>query len=450
MTSERRRFFVALTPLVFFLAAYSATMAVGAAYFLTPDGKFRLFAFLGSENSAAADAIGSFPYLFLTFGPYLITTIFAFIGIALFRPIASRARLLKPNAPSWAMWSIAAAAFGYCLLRLNAFDALLPGAGTYQQNILRRVFLFDHLGLAYFVATYAFLPICAAMFMTRFAAEKRLSDLIGLVVATLCFDYLVFAIYTKSHLLVFAIMLASAVIFARMKLYWIPVIAGLSFVVFIPAEYVLSGLAKAPTHAVEQNEDGGSSAPTLAMPPIITWTDRISYIEYFVVQSMSFRMASALPYYVAAFNDPKERCGIEAHTLRKIVRLPDSDCVIPTKVFPLMYPSIKWVEGYAPAAAPITAYGEIGLLWSAVVMALSGLALGLLGGFVVLGEGPIFVGIGVASCTFAYYLTQLPFVGAFTYPHGLIFLLIPVALVLLAGCIKPTVATAQLARPKEP
>lgn len=434
MTSERRRFFVALTPLLFFLAAYSTTMVLGAVYFLTPDGKIRLFAFLGTENSAAKAAIGSFPYLFLTFGPYLITTVFALIGIALFRSIAPRAPLLKPNAPGWALWLVATVAFSYCLFRLGAFDALLPGAGTYQQNILRRVFLFDHLGLAYFVATYAFLPICAAMFMARFATEKRLSDLIGLVAATLCFDYLVLAIYTKSHLLVFAIMLASAVIFARMKLYWIPVIVGLAFVTFIPAEYVLSGLAKAPIAQAElKTEDAKSSSPT--MPAAPTWADRVSYMEYFVVQSMSFRMASALPYYVAVFSDPKERCGIEAHTLRKIVHLPDSDCVIPTKIFPLMYPSIKWVEGYSPAAAPISAYGELGLWWSAAVMALSGLALGLLGGFVALGEGPIFVGIGAASCTFAYYLTQLPFIGAFTYPHGLIFLSLPVALLFMLTLI---------------
>jgi hypothetical protein len=101
-----------------------------------------------------------------------------------------------------------------------------------------------------------------------------------------------------------------------------------------------------------------------------------------------------------------------------------------------MSPEITWVTGYAPAAANISAYGELGLAWSIAVMAISGLVLGALGAITKMGSGPLYVAFGVASCTFGYYLSQLPLIATFTYGHGLIFLTLPTILLFLASEVR--------------
>jgi hypothetical protein len=421
-----RRNAIAALPCLIFLLFYTATIALGSLYFLSDEGSRQLWNFLGGKNDNAAKAIGSLPYLVLTFGPYVVTPLFAWLGFIVFRRLLPRDFNFKPRSPGWAIWLLTIGAIAFCIYRLSLFDALVPKVGTYQQNILSRMFVYERVGLGYFVCAYAVLPISAVMFMCRAALERKTADLIGLIVTILAFDYFILAIYTKSHFLVFAIMLASGVIFARMKLYWVPIVFVLAFATFIPAELALSGVATQSNISVQRDDLAVKPAPP---------TDRIAYLKYFVTHAMAFRMASALPFYVSVFQDSKERCGIEAHTLRRLLHLPDSDCVLPIKIFSTMYPEVHWVTGDAPAAAPISAYGELGLTWSIIVMAMSGLILGILGCFATLGEGPVFVAIGAAACTFGYYLTQLPFIAGFTYPHGLIFFSIPIAFVFVAGLL---------------
>jgi hypothetical protein len=73
------------------------------------------------------------------------------------------------------------------------------------------------------------------------------------------------------------------------------------------------------------------------------------------------------------------------------------------------------------------------MLWSIAVMFISGLLLGVLGKLIDFGRGPLMTGIGVASCTFAYYLSQLPIIAAATYGHGLVFIALPVIIIFLGS-----------------
>lgn len=67
------------------------------------------------------------------------------------------------------------------------------------------------------------------------------------------------------------------------------------------------------------------------------------------------------------------------------------------------------------------------------VMILIGIVLAALGAISDLVEGAIAIGFIVAYCALAYYLSQVPFIASFTYPHGFIPFVFPVAVQALLG-----------------
>ena len=149
------------------------------------------------------------------------------------------------------------------------------------------------------------------------------------------------------------------------------------------------------------------------------------------------RMAAATPFYVAMFESESERCGIQGNLVRELLAMPEAKCVLPIKVFNAMYPQVSWAQGQQPAPATLSAYGELGLWWSICVMVLCGLFLGILGTVGGLSSSPLFIGFTVATCSFAYYLTQVSIIASFTYPHGIFASMIPIAVLLAAALIKP-------------
>lgn len=149
------------------------------------------------------------------------------------------------------------------------------------------------------------------------------------------------------------------------------------------------------------------------------------------------RMAAAMPFYVAMFENESERCGIQGNLVRKVLVMPEAKCVLPIKVFNAMYPEVNWAQGQQPAPATLSAYGELGLPWSICVMALCGIFLGILGTIGGVSSSPLFIGFTVAACSFAYYLTQVSIIASFTYPHGIFAFMIPIAALLAAALIKP-------------
>ncbi|MDU9390880.1 hypothetical protein [Pseudomonas sp. zfem002] len=149
------------------------------------------------------------------------------------------------------------------------------------------------------------------------------------------------------------------------------------------------------------------------------------------------RMAAAMPFYVAMFEDESERCGIQGNLVRKVFGMPEPQCVLPIKVFNAMYPEVDWAQGQQPAPATLSAYGEIGLPWAICVMILCGVFLGILGTIGSASASPLFIGFTVAACSFAYYLTQVSIVASFTYPHGIFAFMIPIAALLVAALKKP-------------
>jgi hypothetical protein len=428
-------------PALVFLFFYTVTTVIGALWFMTASGESDLFRMLGGMSKQVADDIGSPIYLSVLLLPFVITPAFAFAGIHFIQKIFRNAELSHwvkhPQAKTFPLIVLSAVAVIYCVYRLAINHALVPDVhGNYQENILRRAELFDRLGSLFFLITYGFLPILTVIFLARLMKGRKLIDLIGFFVMYLAFQMIIFDTLTKSHLLVVSIMLVCAVLIARASIWYIPAIAVVSVACYLYTNAVINGfmqepsIAAAPLNPKAPIENPGVLIPrapdsALHPPPVIN-----------PVKDIIYRMSSSFPFYIHIFDEPEQRCGIEANTVRGLLHLPSSKCILPIKVFAAMSPEITWVTGYAPAAANISAYGELGLAWSVVVMAISGLVLGVLGAVTKMGSGPLYVAFGVASCTFGYYLSQLPLIATFTYGHGLIFLTLPTILLFLASRVR--------------
>ena len=162
-----------------------------------------------------------------------------------------------------------------------------------------------------------------------------------------------------------------------------------------------------------------------------------------------YRMASSYPFYIGLFEDPAKRCGIQSN---RIPFLPAPRCNLAVTVFAKMYPQVRTIVGMAPQGAVVSAYGEVGPWFAWLVMVASGLSIGIVAAGAEVLRGPVQVAAVVANCTFAYYLTQVPFLGALTFSHGLVFFLLPLAVTALSEAIlapgRPA-ETGQIADPAE-
>ena len=432
-------------PVGVFLFFYTVTTVIGALWFMTASGEADLFRMLDGMSRQVASDIGSPTYLSVLLLPFIVTPALAFVGIYLTQRLyrnAGFSRWLKHlEVKLLPLIALSSAAVAYCIYRLAINHALIPDVhGSYQENILRRVELFDRLGSLFFLITYGFLPILTVIFLARFMRDRRLVDLIGFLVMYLAFQVIIFDTLAKSHLLVISIMLICAVLIARASTWYIPAIAIVSVGCYLYTNAVLNGFMQesvvvtAPVanqgeppkiEMPKSNSEGTASTSPESPPAAIN-----------PIKNIIYRMSSSFPFYIHIFGRAEKRCGIEAKTVRTVLHLPASNCVLPIKVFAAMSPEITWVTGYAPAAANISAYGEMGLAWSICVMAISGFILGILGATATIGSGPLYVAFGVASCTFGYYLSQLPLIATFTYGHGLIFLTLPILLLVLASKVK--------------
>lgn len=470
-----------------FLGSYVVTTVLGSTVLLTASGRARLDTFLGRPEASPA-SIGSPEYYALLYLPLLLVPLFAFLGMRLFsrsdrgpRPALGDLRI---PASQPVLVAMALAAGGYCVLRLAWLGRLVPQAllsstATYEQRIIERTEAIEALGFGFYVATYAVLPTITACFLARFIlGGKRRTDGVCMLVSYVGCHYLCFATLMKAPFVLLALLLGATVVIARASRLYLVILGGVCAVALLCMQLLLGGFVLPKVPAFERVEvqseaepdrealveegavaspdtvplasDGHATAsagassgvdpaePVSEEPASIVSPSRASrrLVGRAVVSigtSVVFRMASSFPFYVDVFSDPAERCGIETNHLPL---LPRPRCVLPTKVFDEMYPGVNWVQGYAPAPAHVSAYGELGLGYALLIMALSGLALGALGKVGQVGAGPLFVVFNAVVCMFAYYLAQVPFVGALSYSSGLIAYLLPLAALVLSSTLR--------------
>jgi hypothetical protein len=427
-------------PVAAFLGAWTATTGLSAAYVLLPGGIEALKRFLAWLSPEIGPVAGSLDYAALLLLPYVIVPLAALAGQSATTFVMSPAirTLRQIDVSRNALLAVMALAVGYCLFKLHQTGHLVPhtlfSSDNYEDKIRARVEMMAELRFTFYAVFYAVIPMLAVLFLARFLDGHRSVDLAGFVFGYVFFVYLTAATYLKAPVLYLLILLAVAVLVARMTLIrriaYFAGLALLAWATFVSLQVLMGGVMEQPkavaaAQPLPPKPKAVQPAPKTVPSKEVPIVDQYQAAAWRTAEAMVFRMGSSFPYYVAAFDDPKERCGIETN---KIPLLPAPRCMIPTKIHAMMYPKVHFVTGFALAAAHVSAFGEVGLWYAVVVMVFSGLSLGVIGSIAQHTQGTVSTGLQAAGVIYAYFLTQVPFIGALTYAHGLVFYLFPIVL----------------------
>lgn len=448
--ATRSEWTISITPTIVFLISYLVTTVLAATIYMAPGGDEYISSRSGALVKEVISGIGSPIYLALLYLPLIITSTSSFITIKLIKTATKNIiisdRILDLKINTLALSIISAIGTSFCIWKLQQAGALDLGAlssGDYIQKTIRRLNLLDNLGFTFFAFAYGInliIPILA--FIAFITQGEKLKDLLLFAITFCIFIFTITATYSKAQILIYLILAMVAFFLTKSKLKYIIIVCLVSVGAFIVTGYAMQAktglIATTPEATVIQQKNPEPAVQhtivqdqtKLIEKPIQRESESrplASYISKLTGDSLH-RMAAATPYYVALFKNPEERCGIQGNLLRSILQAPQPACVLPQKVFNAMYPEIDWAQGMQPAPASLSAYGEIGLGWSVMVMILAGISLGALGTIGSIGKGPLYTGFTVASSAFAYYLTQVPLIASFTYPHGLFAFMIPIAI----------------------
>ncbi|MGB3430494.1 hypothetical protein [Achromobacter sp.] len=462
-------------PTVLYLFSYFVTTVLAATVYLMPGGAEYITNRWGPMAAKAYESIGSPTYLALLYLPLIVVPIAAWLTIKFLKrpiPLLNKVASYDLKINTSVLWLFALASAAYCLFTLNAAGALdlgLLSSGDYIAKTTRRLNLLENTGFVFFAFAYGInliIPVLAFIAYVKQGGKPQ--DLLLFVATFVFFLFTITATYSKAQILIYLIMMVAAFILTRAKLKYVIIVTLVSVLAFVLTGYAMYPAPPEPVEvelasALQQPESSpkieelpqamapidiparpspapeairhppADPAPALAQPTVKLDTNLLaSYMKRLSGDALH-RMAAAMPFYVAMFGDESERCGIQGNLVRRLLHMPEASCVLPIKVFNAMYPEVDWAQGQQPAPATLSAYGELGMFWSICVMVLSGVFLGILGTVGAAGSSPLFLGFTVAACSFSYYLTQVPLIASFTYPHGIFAFMIPIAALLLVA-----------------
>lgn len=460
-------------PTVLYLFSYIVTTVLAATVYLMPGGAEYITNRWGPMAAKAYEAIGTPTYLVLLYLPLIIVPLAAWLTVKfLKRPfkLLSKVASYDLRINTSVLWVIALTSAIYCLFALNSAGALdfgLLSSGDYVAKTTRRLNLLENTGFVFFAFAYGInliIPVLAFIAYVKQGAKPQ--DLLLFVATFVFFLFTITATYSKAQILIYLIMMVAAFILTRAKLKYMIIVTIVSFLAFIltgyamypapaePAETEQGGTLQRPEIApkieelpqamapIDLSENPSTTpeagpktpvAPPVAQPTVKLDTNLLADYMKRLSGDALHRMAAAMPFYVAMFEDESERCGIQGNLVRKLLHMPEAHCVLPIKVFNAMYPEVDWAQGQQPAPATLSAYGELGMFWSICVMVLGGIFLGVLGAIGAASGSPLFLGFTIAACSFSYYLTQVPLIASFTYPHGIFAFMIPIAILFMVS-----------------
>lgn len=465
-------------PTAVFLISYILTTVLAATIYLLPNGAEYITSRTGPIAQKAYQAIGSPTYLALLYLPVIVVPAISLLTIKIIRRSSAFNRPLKIDLGinTKLLWAIFVISVAFCTYKLSSADALDMGvvsSGDYIAKTIRRLNLLSDLGFIFFAFAYGInllIPILA--FISYVKQGGKTADLALFIISFVFFIFIITATYSKAQILIYLIMMMSAFAITRAKIKYILIISIVSVASFVLTGYAMNPSIPDTEKNISINQGSGINEKESASKeinseefrynsPITTTSDAAhsrgieidkaekasngpvkiepnllaSYMKKLSGDALH-RMAAALPFYVAIFESESERCGIQGNLVRKVLIMPEPECVLPVKVFNAMYPEVDWAQGQQPAPAALSAYGEIGMGWSICVMVITGILLGAFGVLGASNDSPLFIGFTVAACSGAYYLTQVSIVAAFTYPHGLFVFMTPIAILFISAISK--------------
>lgn len=395
-----------IVALAIYLTSWTALTAMGAVIFAILPAQ--LWGFLFSTKPLPHAILGGADYWAMLILPYLILPVFALATYWATRAAVSDAlQQLHLDIRSGPIFVVMLVASAYCFYKLRATGhlnlAFLRSSSDYAKNLDGRIAAINDLHFLFYCVVYSVLPMTGCLFLSRWLKDRSVVDLLGLAFNTVIFAYLVLAIYMKSPFVIYVGLLAIAAMLT-IKIRWRYVVAfgAAAIAVYVGAQ-ALQGTSDSRLKVIPALEAALASAP----------------------RNVAYRMASAYPFYIDAEATGGQRCGEETNNLPF---LPKPRCDMAAVIFSEMYPSITAVQGMAPAAAHVYDFAAVGT-WAAVItLIVAGITLGTLSAIASLFDGILGVGVTIASCAYAYYLTQVPLLGAISYSHGVVFFLAPLVL----------------------
>lgn len=418
------------------IVMYAATTGLGAVLFTTGFGRDQLQIFMDAHRVPfeAMTTLGSPLYWVLLLSLAVITPIVALVTeLAAVHFVAERTPV---DIPTWMPIAISAILVAWCSYKLAEGGALIPydlldRSVDFSEKMQRRVELMNLLGNQYYGFAYSSLPVIASFLLAKGILQKDRLAFGAFWILSAIMVWLDIVILMKAPIIIYVGLVALTMILSGYG--WIRSLAitapiaivifySLSLVQFSARELTEREISRPATppaaQAAEVPDPSYRGKPPLDANRAVT-----------LVRNATLRMASSFPYYVQAFADPSERCGLE---LPPIGPLPRKKCFAPIKVFHLMYPNISYVTGFAPAPANVSAYAELGLGYSFVVTIICGAIIGVLA-FLARGRGPLAVSLGTAACIYVYYVTQVSLTASLIDSYGLLYLLLPIVAMALIG-----------------
>lgn len=452
------------------ILAYVATSG-SAAFFPFEFGQdqLRRFFFPQAVPIDWMTTLGSPAYWFL----FLLTlVILPVTAIATERAVSSTAIALPEEIPLWIPLALAGAMIAFCIFRLGQAGGLTASQAwdrslCYDEKILRRVELFKLLGNQYYSFVYSSLPIIGCYLLARGLLRRQVVCIVASGIVGLITIWLGIATMQKLPSIVYVLVIGLTL--ALCGFGWIrsaTVTAGAAAALYLALALTQFCTAqpkaweiRAPLapEAVEQKADRLPSLPGLREPsagvstvlprPAPSAAAAVPAGEegngrldqgIRILRAIGFRMAVGFPYYVQVFSDPRERCGIVLPSFGSLFE--PQPCYPATKVFSVIYPSITYTLGSQPAGVSLSGYAEGGPLYAILATAIGGVLIGFISAHAK-GRDPLSISLQVASCLYAYFLTQVPLIASLVDSYGLVWLLFPLfamsAIVWMVRLISP-------------
>lgn len=396
---------------------YSATTGLGAALFVTDFGKDQLALFLAS-GAPDIPVIGGAVYWSLLLSLVLIV---APVAILVDRslPHNRTGKIMTIDIPTWVPIAIGGAMVTFCVIKLAMAGGLTMHevwnrSVCFPQKMERRAELIRLLGNRYYSFTYSSLPILSCFLLARAMLQKDLAAWIAFPIFSLVLIWLDAATVMKAPIIIYLGFIGLTLALCGFGLIR-------SFLVIIPTAIVIFyslSFAQFCGHELAQWKPSENVA---------THSLTVDSKMLHFARSAFLRMSASFPYYAQTFDDPNQRCGIE--TPMSLVKNP---CFPPTKIFNIMYPNVRYVQGFAPAPLNVSAFAELGPVYTCVSLIICGVIIGVLA-FFGRRQNPLSVAISVSACAYSYYVTQSSLTGSLFDSYGLIWLVFPLALMIAAS-----------------
>jgi hypothetical protein len=442
-------------PLLVYFTAYTITTVIGAAALLDQVGLREFEINQPTFRPEDYPLIGSVTYWVLLLSPFFLVPVGAAAGeYAANVKLAGRLAAFVNRDEKYIIpivYSIAGVCTAYCLWKLIAAGSYFPALyfdRTLGCNVrlTRRIELFGELRYLYYAFAYATIPIGATIALLSWKNDGRSFHAGIFAVLFTAVMYLNIVLYMKANLVIFCLLLLFGCILAKAPFRFLFTLGliGVACLLLVqgllgcyrnsfPQISRLSGVVSvdlATSSSIEEHEEWSGNAQASAFyaiadtqPVRSQMSPEAVFVDAAVifVRSVIFRMAASVPYYVQIFSNPDERCGIESNFLPFF---PREACFPPTKVGTRVNPGP--IQEFLPAPAHITAYAELGLGYSFIVLLVAGSVMGFFWGISEKAHSPLFRSVGAAVCVFAYYLTQASFIGALTHSYGFVWYLFPI------------------------